>query len=98
MRDDYDWQGVRKALSSGSLARSPAEDQYIELRRILARGVMFRRLDKNVTQARLAKLMGSSQSRVAKMEAADPSVSLDLLIRALFVLGASRRDLMKMLW
>ena len=37
--------------------------------------------------------MKSSQSRIAKMEAGDPSVSLDLLIKALLTLGASSRDL-----
>jgi predicted transcriptional regulator len=40
----------------------------------------------------LARQLGSSQSRVAKLEAADPSVSLDLLIRALLTVGASRKD------
>ncbi len=40
----------------------------------------------------LAKQLGSSQSRVAKLEAADASVSLELLIRALLAVGASRRD------
>ena len=45
-----------------------------------------------LTQAALARLTGSSQSRVAKMEAGDPSVSLDLLIRALLAVGASRRE------
>jgi len=40
-----------------------------------------------------AKLIKSSQSRLAKMEGGDPSVSLDLLIRSLLALGASNRDL-----
>lgn len=98
MRDDHDWQGVRRGLGWATLPMSPAEVRYLELRRRLARGVMLRRLDKHVTQFRLAKLLGSSQSRVAKMEAGDPSISLDLLIRALFVLGASRTDLMWIIW
>jgi len=41
----------------------------------------------------VAKRLGSSQSRVAKMEAGDTSVSLDLLIRSLLALGATRRDI-----
>jgi hypothetical protein len=45
----------------------------------------------------LARLIKSSQSRVAKMEAGDPSVSLDLLIRSLLTLGASRKTLSQML-
>ena len=46
-----------------------------------------------MTQVQLAKLMGSSQSRVAKVEAADTSVSLDLLIRSLLAMGASNQEL-----
>ena len=52
-----------------------------------------RREQKRLNQAELASRINSSQSRVAKMEAGDPSVSLDLLIRSLLALGASRRDL-----
>jgi hypothetical protein len=37
--------------------------------------------------------MGSSQSRIAKIEAGDPSVSLDLILRALVASGASRREI-----
>jgi transcriptional regulator with XRE-family HTH domain len=44
------------------------------------------------TQTEVADLIGSSQSRVAKMEAGDPSVSVDLLIRTLLALGANRRQ------
>jgi hypothetical protein len=47
--------------------------------------------DNNVSS--LADELGSSQSRVAKMEAADPSASLDLLVRALIASGVSRRAL-----
>ena len=43
--------------------------------------------------SQLAGLVQSSQSRVAKMEGGDPSVSLDLLIRSLLALGASARDI-----
>jgi transcriptional regulator with XRE-family HTH domain len=46
-----------------------------------------------LTQAELARLLGSSQSRVAKMEAADPSVSIDLMVRSLLRMGASRREI-----
>ncbi|RKX43571.1 MAG: transcriptional regulator, partial [Verrucomicrobia bacterium] len=46
-----------------------------------------------VTQVALAKLIGSSQSRVAKMEAGDSSVTIDLLMRALLALGLTKKDL-----
>ena len=69
------------------------ESAYIELKIALSQGVRARREDKRLTQMQLAKLLKSSQSRVAKIEAGDKSVSLDLLVRSLVVLGASRRDL-----
>jgi transcriptional regulator with XRE-family HTH domain len=48
------------------------------------------RQEKKITQQRLAKLIGSSQSRVAKLETADRSVSMELLIRSLLSMGATR--------
>ena len=41
----------------------------------------------------LAKLLKSSQSRVAKMEAGDPTVSADLLLRSLRATGAHPRQI-----
>ncbi len=52
---------------------------------------------KRLTQVQLAELLHSSESRIAKVEAADESVSLDLLVRSLFVLGASNQDLAKVI-
>ena len=72
---------------------SPDETEYIELRLRLGDAVKLLRKEKSLTQQQLAALMGSSQSRVAKAEAADDSVSLDLLIRSLLALGASTKDL-----
>jgi transcriptional regulator with XRE-family HTH domain len=48
-----------------------------------------------MTQTQLARQIGSSQSRVAKMEAADPSVSMELLVRSLAALGASQAEIGK---
>jgi transcriptional regulator with XRE-family HTH domain len=64
----------------------------VEMRLALSRSLRERRLDAGLTQNALAKQLGSSQSRVAKLEAGDASVSLELLIRALLAVGASRRD------
>lgn len=47
----------------------------------------------DVTETQLAKSVGSSQSRVVKMEKGDPSVSLDLLIKTLLFLGVTRKEL-----
>ena len=72
---------------------SGQESAYIELRLKLARGLKARRSARGLSQNQLAKAVQSSQSRVAKMEAGDPTVSLDLLVRSLLALGASNRDL-----
>ena len=40
------------------------------------------------SQTELARRIGSSQSRVAKLEAGETDVSLDLIFRALFATGA----------
>ena len=77
------------------LGLSEREAAYVELRLRLADSLRSRREKQNLTQAAFAKLVQSSQSRVAKMEAGDPSVSLDLLIRSLLALGVSGRDLAK---
>ncbi|MHB8837584.1 MAG: helix-turn-helix domain-containing protein [Gemmatimonadaceae bacterium] len=69
-----------------------AEVALVELRASLAAALKARRTRLGVTQVELAKRLRSSQSRVAKMEAGNPSVSFELLIRALLVMGASRKD------
>ena len=79
------------------LQLSDEEEAYIELRLKLAEGLKARRTDKGLTQIQLAKAIQSSQSRVAKMEAGDPTVSLDLLVRSLLVLGASNGELAKII-
>lgn len=77
------------------LELSPEEVAYIDLKLRLADDLRKRRKRQKLTQVKLAILVGSSQSRVAKMESGDPSVSLDLIIRSLLVLGASNRQLAK---
>lgn len=72
---------------------SPLEDLVVDLRMALADALRNRRLRGEMTQAQVAGVLGSSQSRIAKMEAADSAVSLDLLVRALLALGATRKDL-----
>jgi predicted XRE-type DNA-binding protein len=71
---------------------TPEEAAFVETKLALSRNLRDRRTDKGLSQTALAKLLNSSQSRVAKMEAADPTVSVDLLLRALFALGARPRD------
>ena len=77
------------------LELTPEEGAYIELKLELAKSLQKRRREKKLTQIDLARMLKSSQSRVAKMEAGDPTVSLDLLIRSLLALGAPRKTLLR---
>ena len=82
-----------KVSSAGKfLALTPDEAAFVETKLALSQSLRARRLAQQVSQAALAKRLKSSQSRVAKMEAADATVSIDLLLRALFALGAKRSD------
>jgi hypothetical protein len=79
------------------LRLSADERRYIETKLALAVGLRQRREHLGLTQMEVARRFGSSQSRVAKMEAADRTVSTDLLLLSLFRLGASRRDIARLL-
>jgi DNA-binding XRE family transcriptional regulator len=79
------------------LGLTPSEVALIEIKLALARSLRELRLESGRTQSDIAKLIGSSQSRVAKMEAGDPSVSMDLLVRALLAAGASKKDLARII-
>jgi len=72
---------------------SAEEAAYVEMKLALSEKLKQRRQRKKMTQAELARLMHSSQSRVAKMEAGDPSVSIDLLVKSLLALGVSKKEL-----
>ena len=77
------------------LELSDEEMAFIEMKLALGRSLKERRKRKGLSQVALARLINSSQSRVAKMETGDASVSIDLLIKSLLALGASRRELAK---
>jgi DNA-binding XRE family transcriptional regulator len=79
------------------LELTPEESAYIELKLTLAASLRQLRREQHLTQVDLANLMHSSQSRIAKIEAGDPSVSLDLLVRSLLTLGVTQRDLAHMI-
>jgi len=90
-------KGWRIGSAQEFLRLSPEEAAYVDLKVRLAIGLCERRRRRRLTQADLAKRLQSSQSRIAKMEAGDPSVPLDLLIRSLLILGASRRELSRII-
>jgi predicted XRE-type DNA-binding protein len=73
------------------LALTSEEAAFVEIKLALSHALRARRQQAQLSQAAVAKQLGSSQSRVAKMEAGDASVTLDLLIRALLALGATKK-------
>jgi DNA-binding XRE family transcriptional regulator len=92
-RQKLEKKGWRLGSAQEFLGLSEQEAAYVELRVRLADSLKARRQKQNLTQTAFARRIRSSQSRVAKMEGGDPTVSLDLLIRSLLALGASNRDL-----
>jgi predicted XRE-type DNA-binding protein len=85
--------GWRVGSAEEFLGLTAEEATLVDLRLRLADAVRLRRKERHLTQAQLATLLGSSQSRVAKVEAAADSVSLDLLIRSFLALGATAGEL-----
>ncbi len=85
--------GWRIGETKDFLNLSDEEVALIEMRLSLADSLKHRRQSLGLSQQDVAKQIGSSQSRVAKMENADESVSIDLLVRSLLSLGTSRQDI-----
>jgi predicted XRE-type DNA-binding protein len=75
------------------LELTPDEKSIIEIRLSLSKSLKQLRKQQELSQQKLAENINSSQSRVAKMEASDSSVSIDLLIKSLLSLGATRADI-----
>ena len=83
--------------ASDFLGLSAEEAALVEMKVSLSQALRARREARGLSQVALAKRLRSSQSRVAKMEAADQTVSIDLLLRKLVVLGATPRDIARVL-
>ncbi len=73
------------------LGLSKEEAAYVELKLKLGNCLKATRQKRHLSQEALAKRLKSSQSRVAKMESGDRSVSIDLLIKSLLELGVSNK-------
>jgi DNA-binding XRE family transcriptional regulator len=86
-------EGWAVGSAADFLGLTPEEQSYIELKLALGRQLRKKRERRSWTQAALAARLGSSQSRVAKMEGGDPSVSVDLLLKALLAAGATKREI-----
>lgn len=85
--------GWRIGEARDFLELSPEEAEFVEIKLALSGRLRRLREERNWTQAEFARRVGSSQSRVAKMEAGDPTVSIDLLVRSLLAAGADRTEL-----
>lgn len=90
-------KGFRIGSAKDFLNLTPEEEAYIEIRLEISNLLKSQRSKCNWTQQQLAQAMGSSQSRVAKMEIGDPSTSLDLMIKALLHLGVTKQEIGKLL-
>ncbi|KJS07217.1 MAG: transcriptional regulator [Gammaproteobacteria bacterium BRH_c0] len=87
--------GWKTGSADEFLGLTPDESAYIEMKLALSHSLRQYRLKNKLSQIELAKMVHSSQSRIAKMEAGDPGVSIDLIMKSLLALGASRKDVAK---
>ncbi len=94
-RKKLEKRGWKIGSTAELLDLTSEEASYIEMKLTLSLALREQRVKHKITQVELAKRLKSSQSRVAKMEAGDPSVSIDLLVRSLRALGASPKAVAK---
>jgi DNA-binding XRE family transcriptional regulator len=92
-RQKLEAAGWKVGSASDFLGLSREEESLIDMKIALANQFKLRRRERKMTQSEVAKRLGSSQSRIAKMEVADKSVSLDLLVRSLLSLGETRQEI-----
>ena len=92
-RQKIEAAGGRVVTVAEFLELTPEEEAIVEIRVALSKSLKKMRQQERLSQQKLAEKTNSSQSRVAKMEAADRSVSIDLLIKSLLSLGATREDI-----
>ena len=74
------------------LELTPEENALVEIKLAMSNELRQRRQKQSLSQTDLANRLKSSQSRIAKMEAGEPGISFDLMLRALLAVGASRED------
>jgi DNA-binding XRE family transcriptional regulator len=90
-------KGWKVESAEDFLGLSKEESEFIRVKLALARYLKVKRLERRYSQTDLAQRIKSSQSRVAKMEQGDPSVSVDLLIHSLLTLGTTRKELARVI-
>ena len=88
-------KGYKVSSVDEFLGLSKEESEYIELKLALSQALAEHRKKSKLTQTQLARMLKSSQSRVAKMEKGDPTVSVDILVKSLLVMGANKESIAK---
>jgi len=96
-RKQLEDKGFRVGSAADFLELTPEEETYIDIRLDISSLVKAQRAKRGWTQEQLARAIGSSQSRIAKLEGGDPGISLDLMIKALLRLGTSKKQIGKQL-
>ncbi len=89
--------GWKVGSAEDFLELNQAESGFIALKIALSERLKKRRQSLRLTQKEFAGMIHSSQSRVAKMEAGDPGVTLDLLVKSLLTLKTPKEEIEKML-
>jgi len=87
--------GWKVGTTEEFLKLTPEERELVELQLFLCKKVKELRKIKGWTQQELADYLESSQARIAKLEAGDPSVSMDFMFKAIFALGETQETLIK---
>lgn len=85
-------KGWKIGNAADFLQLTEEEVAMVETRLALSKMTKEKRQKKRLSQEAAAKRIGSSQSRFAKLEAGDGSVSVDLMLKAVYNLGASKEE------
>ena len=94
MKNDNDADVLgREVTRAEFLGLVPEDEALVNIRLALYRKLKEARLRSGLTQTALAAKIGSSQSRLAKAEAGDASISIDLLLRATLAAGVTPREI-----
>lgn len=96
-RKQLEEKGFRVGSAAEFLELTSEEAAYIDIRLDISGLVKSQRAKSGWTQKQLARAIGSSQSRIAKLEGGDPGISMDLMIKALLQLGTSKKQIGKLL-
>lgn len=92
-RESLQKHGYKIGDAADFLGLSTEEAAFVEMKASLAQFLSEKRKSNRLTQIEFAKMIRSSQSRVAKMEKGEPSVTIDLILRSLIALGTEPKEI-----